>query len=49
MLMADGAVRFISENIDYHGDHNASAGAPSLWMSLNTINGGTYDSIVGEF
>lgn len=48
-LMADGAVRFISENIDYHGDHNASAGAPSLWMSLNTINGGTYDSIVGEF
>lgn len=48
-LMADGAVRFISENIDYHGDHNASAGGPSLWMSLNTINGGGRDSIVGEF
>jgi prepilin-type N-terminal cleavage/methylation domain-containing protein/prepilin-type processing-associated H-X9-DG protein len=48
-LLADGSVRFISENIDYHGDHNASAGGPSLWMSLNTINGGSTDSIVGEY
>jgi len=48
-LMADGAVRFISENLDYHGDHNASPTAPSLWMSLNTINGGSNDSIVGAF
>lgn len=48
-LMADGSVRFISENIDYHGDHNQSAGAPSLWMSLNTIAGGRFDSIVGDF
>ncbi len=44
-LMGDAQVRFFSENIDYHGDHNQSAGAPSLWMSLNTINGLNYDSV----
>ncbi len=49
-LMADGAVRFISENIDYHGAHNQGPGGPrSLWMSLNTVNGSDADSIVGEF
>ncbi len=48
-LMCDGGVRFISENIDYHGDHNQSPGAPSLWMSLNTINGGRFDRVIGEF
>ena len=51
-LMADGAVRFISENIDYHGDYNGGPAANpgrSLWMSLNTINGNTNDSIVGAF
>ncbi|MEZ6122281.1 MAG: DUF1559 domain-containing protein [Planctomycetaceae bacterium] len=48
-LLADGSVRFISENIDYHGDYNGSSGKKSLWMSLNTHNGGTNDSIIGEF
>ncbi len=49
-LMADGSVRFISENIDYHGDYNQGPGGPrSLWMSLNTINGADADSLVGEF
>ena len=49
-LLADGSVRFISENIDYHGAHNQGPGGPrSLWMSLNTINGGDADSIIGEF
>ncbi|MEZ5944639.1 MAG: DUF1559 domain-containing protein [Planctomycetaceae bacterium] len=49
-LMADGSVRFIGENIDYHGAHNQGPGGPnSLWMSLNTINGSDADSIVGEF
>ncbi|TWT63687.1 DUF1559 domain-containing protein [Rubinisphaera italica] len=48
-LMCDGSVRFISENVDYHGDHNTSAGAPSIWMSINTINGGSRDNAGGEF
>ncbi|MDG2391726.1 MAG: DUF1559 domain-containing protein [Planctomycetaceae bacterium] len=49
-LLADGAVRFISENIDYHGNHNGSnGGLKSLWMSLNTINGSSNDSIVSNF
>jgi len=50
-LMADGSVRFISENIDYHGSWNGDGAnpGPSLWMSLNTYNGGSNDSIVGEF
>jgi prepilin-type processing-associated H-X9-DG protein len=48
-LMADGAVRFISENINYAGDHNQAATGPSLWMSLNTINGATADSVIGDF
>lgn len=48
-MMCDGSVRFVSENIDYHGDHNQSTGAPSLWMSLNTIAGGRFDSIIGDF
>ncbi len=48
-MMSDGSVRFISENLDYHGDHNQSPGGPSLWMSLNTIAGGSWDSTIGEF
>ncbi|QDT32463.1 DUF1559 domain-containing protein [Thalassoglobus polymorphus] len=46
-LMADGSVKFFSENMDYHGEHNQGpAGPKSLWMSLNTINGADADSIV---
>jgi prepilin-type processing-associated H-X9-DG protein len=54
-LMCDGSVRFISQNIDYHGDYNGSplagspTGARSTWMSLNTTNGGSNDSLIGEF
>ena len=49
-LMADGAVRFISENIHYHGDYNGSGGGlKSLWMSLNTVNGNSNDSVIGDF
>jgi len=44
-LMGDDQVRFFSENIDYHGNHNQSAGAPSIWMSLNTINGNRFDKV----
>jgi prepilin-type N-terminal cleavage/methylation domain-containing protein len=45
--MGDGQVKFIGENIDYHGDYNGSPGnLKSLWMSLNTINGASNDSIV---
>lgn len=49
-LLADGSVRFISENIDYHGDHNGSAGnLRSVWMSLNTRNGASNDLTIGSF
>lgn len=48
-LMADGAVRFINESVDYHGEHNGWNGMKSLWMSLNTVNGAGNDSIVGDF
>lgn len=50
-LLADGSVRFINENIDYHGSWNGDGvnPGPSLWMSLNTYNGGSNDSIIGEF
>jgi prepilin-type N-terminal cleavage/methylation domain-containing protein len=43
-LMGDGAVRFISENIQ-------GAQQPSLWFALHTFNGGTQagQPIVGEF
>jgi len=43
-LMGDGAVRFISENIQ-------GAQQPSLWFALHTYNGGTQagQPIVGEF
>jgi len=48
-LMGDGAVRFINHNIDYHGDYNGSSSRKSLWMSLNTFNGRSNDSAVGDF
>ncbi len=49
-LMADGSVRFLGENLDYHGAHNQGPNGPnSLWMSLNTINGSTADTIVSNF
>lgn len=41
-LMGDGAVRFISENID----HNANANVNSLWEYLIAIDDG---NVIGEF
>ena len=45
-LLADGSVRFISELIKHHP--SSSDGRDSVWVSLNSKQGGAWDSI-GEF
>lgn len=41
-LLADGSVRFISENLQ-------GAQLASVWMALHTFNGGKNQPVVGEF
>lgn len=43
-LMADGAVRFIGENI-----HHNSNWTISMWQALNSIDGGNAQISIGEF
>jgi len=46
-LMADGAVKFLSENIDYPGEPSIGyAKGAGVWGGLNTISG---SEITGEF
>jgi len=44
--MGDGSVRFISHNIHFT---TSSAGTQNLWHSLNTMHGGRFDMVIGEF
>ena len=46
-LLGDGAVKFLSENMDYPGEaSNGYARGAGVWGALNTFTGG---EIVGEF
>ena len=45
-LMADGTVRFISQNIQMN---TGSSGLTNLWHALNTKNGRSFDMPIGDF